>query len=138
MLQPYSRKLYERHTRNMSTPFKLLFIFLELKCADSLRKVGLYEKPANTAFIKKVQKTANRCHISVEDLKNKRIFPSMQKEIEKRIELFKKANKERERECRRALGGVNLQIRPQPVEVSTTWVQNGFTEEGKFFFRCAH
>ena len=76
----------------MSTPFKLLFIFLELKCADSLRKVGSYEKPANAAFIKKVQKTANRCHISVDELKNKRIFPFMQKEMEKRIEQFRKAN----------------------------------------------
>ena len=92
LLQPYSRKLYERHTRNMSTPFKLLFIFLELKCADHLKKVGLYEKSANTAFIKKVQKTANRCHISVDELKNKRISPFMQKEIEKRIEQFSKIN----------------------------------------------
>lgn len=92
LLQPYSRKLYERHTRNMSTPFKLLFIFLELKCAYNLKKVGLFEKPANTAFIKKVRQTANRCHLSVEDLKNKRIFPFMQKEVEKRIEQFRKVN----------------------------------------------
>lgn len=76
----------------MSTPFKLLFIFLELKCADNLRKVGLFEKPANTAFLKKVRQTANHFHISVEDLKNKRIFPFMQKEIEKRIKQFYKIN----------------------------------------------
>ena len=92
LLQPYSRKLYERHAYNMSTPFKLLFIFLELKCADNLKKVGLFEKPANTAFIKKVRQTANRCHMSVEEVKNKRIFPFMQKEIEKRIEQFRKIN----------------------------------------------
>lgn len=92
LLHPYSRKLYERHTHNMSAPFKLLFIFLELKCTDNLRKVGLFTKPANTAFIKKVRQTANRCHISVDDLKNKRIFPFMQKEIEKRIEQFRKIN----------------------------------------------
>ncbi len=91
-LQPYSRKLYDRHTRNMGNGFKLLFIFLELKCADNLKKVGLFEKPANTAFIKKVRQTANRCHISVDDLKNKRIFPFMQKEIEKRIEKFRKVH----------------------------------------------
>lgn len=90
LLQPYSRKLYERHTRNMSTPFKLLFIFLELKCADNLKKVGLFEKPANQAFIKMVRQTANRCHISVDKLKNKRIFPFVQKEIEKHIKLFRK------------------------------------------------
>lgn len=93
LLQPYSRKLYERHTRNMSTPFKLLFIFLELKCADNLKKVGLFEKPANQAFIKMVRQTANRCHISVDELKNKRVFPFMQKEIEKRIKEFCKATK---------------------------------------------
>lgn len=90
LLQPYSRKLFERHTRNMSTPFKLLFIFLELKCTDNLKKVGLFEKPANQAFIKMVQQTANRCHISVDELKNKRIFPFMQKEIEKCIKEFRK------------------------------------------------
>lgn len=54
LLHPYSQKLYKRHTRNMSTPFKLLFIFLELKCADNLKKVGLFEKPANQVFIKMV------------------------------------------------------------------------------------
>lgn len=47
LLHPYSRKLYERHTRNRGNSFKLLFIFLELKCANNLKKVGLFEKPAN-------------------------------------------------------------------------------------------
>ncbi|MCD8040843.1 MAG: hypothetical protein LUF82_04930 [Clostridia bacterium] len=73
LLEPYSRLLYERHTRKLGPAFKMLFIFLELKCAANLKKVGLYEKSANTAFIEMVRKTANRCHISVEELKDKRI-----------------------------------------------------------------
>ncbi|MBR1677528.1 MAG: hypothetical protein IJ706_09505 [Clostridia bacterium] len=50
--------------------------------------LGLYEKPANEAFIKKVRKTANRCHISVEELKDKRIILCAQKTMEKRVEQF--------------------------------------------------
>lgn len=92
-LHPYSRRLYERYARKLSEPFKLLFIFLELKCAENLKRVGLYTKPANKAFLEKVRKTANRCHISVEELKNKRIFPFMQKEMEKRVDQFQKALK---------------------------------------------
>ena len=57
-----------------------------------LLALGLYEKPANEAFIKKVKQTANRCHISVEELKDKRIIPFAQKTIEKRVEQFCKEN----------------------------------------------
>jgi len=57
-----------------------------------LLALGLYEKPANDAFIKKVRKTANRCHISVEELKDKRIIPFAQKTIGKRVEQFCKQN----------------------------------------------
>ena len=55
-------------------------------------ELGSYEKPANDAFINKVRKTANRCHISVEELKDKRIIPFAQKTIEKRVEQFCKQN----------------------------------------------
>ncbi len=92
LLEPYSRKLYDRHTKKFGPVFKLLFIFLELKCAENLKRVGLYEKPANEAFIKQVRQTANRCHISVEELRDKRIFPFAQKTIEKRVEQFCKQN----------------------------------------------
>ena len=92
LLEPYSKKLYDKHTTKFGPVLKLLFIFLELKCADNLKRVGLYEKPANEAFIKKVRKTANRCHISVEELKDKRIIPFAQKTIEKRVEQIYKQN----------------------------------------------
>ena len=92
LLEPYSKKLYDRCTTKFGSVFKLLFIFLELKCADNLKRVGLYEKSANEAFIKKVKQTANRCHISVEELKDKRIIPFAQKTIEKRVEQFCKQN----------------------------------------------
>ena len=92
LLEPYSKKLYDKYTTKFGPVFKLLFIFLELKCADNLKRVGLYEKSANEAFIKKVKQTANRCHISIEELKDKRIIPFAQKTIEKRIEQFCKQN----------------------------------------------
>ena len=92
LLEPYSKKLYDKYTTKFGPVFKLLFIFLELKCADNLKRVGLYEKSANEAFIKKVKQTANRCHISVEELKDKRIIPFAQKTIEKRVEQFCKQN----------------------------------------------
>ncbi|MBR1676725.1 MAG: hypothetical protein IJ706_05375 [Clostridia bacterium] len=92
LMEPYSRKLYDKYTTKFGPVFKLLFIFLELKCVDNLKRVGLYKKPANEAFIKKVRKTANRCHISIEELKDKRIIPFAQKTIEKRIEQFYKQN----------------------------------------------
>ena len=91
LLEPYSRLLYERHTRKFGPAFKMLFIFLELKCAANLKKVGLYEKSANTAFIEMVRKTANRCHISVNELKDKRIIPFAQEKVAKRVEQFRKA-----------------------------------------------
>ncbi len=68
----------------------MLFIFLELKCAANLKKVGLYEKSANAAFIEMVRKTANRCHIYVNELKDKRIIPFAQEKVAKRVELFRK------------------------------------------------
>ena len=92
LLEQYSRKLYDKYTTKFGPVFKLLFIFLELKCADNLKRVGLYEKSANEAFIKKVKQTANRCHISVEELKDRRIIPFAQKTIEKRVEQFCKQN----------------------------------------------
>ena len=92
LLEPYSRKLYDKYTTKFGCLFKLLFIFLELKCADNLKRVGLYEKPANEAFIKKVRQTANLCHISVEELRDKRIFPYFQDKIQKRVEQFCKEN----------------------------------------------
>ena len=92
LIEPYSRKLYDKYTTKFGCPFKLLFIFLELKCTDNLKRVGLYEKPANEAFIKKVRKIANRCHISIEELRDKRIFPYFQDKIQKRVEQFCKRN----------------------------------------------
>ena len=92
LLEPYSKKLYDKYTTKFGPVFKLLFIFLELKCADNLKRVGLYKKSANEVFIKKVKQTANRCHISIEELKDKRIIPFAQKTIEKRIEQFCKQN----------------------------------------------
>ena len=52
----------------------------------------LYEKSASKVFIKKVKQTANRCHISVEELRDKRLFPYFQDKIQKRVEQFCKQN----------------------------------------------